>query len=156
LFVVSAGADWQRDLIRDAAAFAAGPSTRLAIADHDHDHDLARPLRPAAESQRGHRLFSVAALSLHWGSAGAGREMRVGVAARPPHPDRIRPATAHERGQPLALLLGQPSRSDWFCHADLRSRSRLDTGTESEINSSRSPGRCTACRQPGERSWSTH
>jgi hypothetical protein len=81
LFVVSAGADWQRDLIRDAAAFAAGPSTRLAIADHDHDHDLARPLRPAAESQRGHRLFSVAALSLHWGSAGAGREMRVGVAA---------------------------------------------------------------------------
>jgi hypothetical protein len=81
LFVVSAGADWQRDLIRDAAAFAAGPSTRLAIADHDHDHDLARPLRPAAESQRGHRLFSVAALSRHGGSAGAGREMRVVVAA---------------------------------------------------------------------------
>jgi hypothetical protein len=87
LFVESACADWQLDQIRDPAVMVAselvanavqhaGTTCRLAlryrarglaIAVYDHDPDLALPLRPVAESQRGHGLFIVAALSLHWG-----------------------------------------------------------------------------------------
>ena len=87
LFIESACADWQLDLIRDPARVVAselvanavqhaGTACRLTlrhrargltIAVYDHAPDLALPLRPVAESQRGRGLFIVAALSLHRG-----------------------------------------------------------------------------------------
>ena len=76
LFVVCACADWQLDLIRDGAGFRCGTGhAGLATAVYD-DHGRPRPgpLRsagPAAESQRGHGLFIVAALVCTGGSAGA-------------------------------------------------------------------------------------
>jgi hypothetical protein len=89
LFVDSACADWQLDQIRDPARVVAselvanavvhaGTACRLAlrcraggltIAVYDHAPDRAIPLRPVVESQRGHGLFVVAALSLDWGAS---------------------------------------------------------------------------------------
>ena len=87
LFVDAACIDWQLEVIRDDAMVVvselvanavvhAGTGCRvvlrygargLTIAVYDHAPDLALPLRPVTESQRGHGLFMVAALSLHWG-----------------------------------------------------------------------------------------
>ena len=88
LFIESACADWQLDLIRDPARVVASElvanavqhrghglpvvtlrhrARGLTIAVYDHAPDLALPLRPVAESQRGRGLFIVAALSLHRG-----------------------------------------------------------------------------------------
>jgi hypothetical protein len=47
----------------------------LTIAVYDYAPDRALPLRPVTESRRGHGLFMVAALSLHWGlSRGRGEK----------------------------------------------------------------------------------
>jgi anti-sigma regulatory factor (Ser/Thr protein kinase) len=87
LFFDAACTDWQLEVIRDDAMVVvselvanavvhAGTGCRvvlrygargLTIAVYDHAPDLALPLRPVTESQRGHGLFMVAALSLHWG-----------------------------------------------------------------------------------------
>jgi len=87
LFVEGACTDWQLEVIRDDAMVVvselvanavvhAGTDCRvmlrygargLTIAVFDHAPDLALPLRPVTESQRGHGLFMVAALSLQWG-----------------------------------------------------------------------------------------
>src|SRR3954471_17778156 len=87
LFVEGACTDWQLEVIRDDAMVVvselvanavvhAGTGCRvvlrhgargLTIAVYDHAPDRALPLRPVTESQRGHGLFMVAALSLHWG-----------------------------------------------------------------------------------------
>jgi anti-sigma regulatory factor (Ser/Thr protein kinase) len=95
LFVEGACTDWQLEVIRDDAMVVvselvanavvhAGTGCRvvlrygargLTIAVYDHAPDLALPLRPVTESQRGHGLFMVAALSLHWGlSRGRGEK----------------------------------------------------------------------------------
>src|SRR4051794_32412104 len=86
LFVEGACTDWQLEVICDDAMVVvselvanavvhAGTGCRvvlrhgargLTIAVYDHAPDLALPLRPV-ESQRGHGLLMVAALSLHWG-----------------------------------------------------------------------------------------
>jgi anti-sigma regulatory factor (Ser/Thr protein kinase) len=95
LFVDAACTDWQLEVIRDDALVVvselvanavvhAGTGCRvvlrcgaggLTIAVYDHAPDRALPLRPVTESQRGHGLFMVAALSLHWGlSRGRGEK----------------------------------------------------------------------------------
>jgi hypothetical protein len=95
LFVEGACTDWQLEVIRDDAMVVvselvanavvhAGTGCRvvlrygargLTIAVNDYAPDLALPLRPVTESQRGHGLFMVAALSLHWGlSRGRGEK----------------------------------------------------------------------------------
>src|SRR5918994_2358204 len=95
LFVEGACTDWQLEVIRDDAMVVvselvanavvhAGTGCQvvlrygargLTIAVYDHAPGLALPLRPITESQRGHGLFMVAALSLHWGlSRGRGEK----------------------------------------------------------------------------------
>src|SRR3954451_23323226 len=95
LFVEGACTDWQLEVIRDDAMVVvselvanavvhAATGSRvvlrsaargLTIAVYDHAPDLALPLRPVTESQRGLGLFMVAALSLHWGlSRGRGEK----------------------------------------------------------------------------------
>ena len=95
LFVEGACTDWQLEVIRDDAMVVvselvanavvhAGTGCRvvlrygargLTIAVYDHAPDRALPPRLVTESQRGHGLFMVAALSLHWGlSRGRGEK----------------------------------------------------------------------------------
>ena len=66
----------------------------------------------------------------------------------PTDPDRVPASSAHDLGQPVPFLIGQSTCSDWFSHRPPH--------TEDEINNSAIVGPRTACRQPGERSWSPH
>ena len=70
-------------------------------------------------------------------------------------PDRVAASTTHDLGQNLALVIGQSSCSDRVSHL---ATSLISSNDEIKSGSiAHSPGgRRTACRQTGERKWSTH
>jgi anti-sigma regulatory factor (Ser/Thr protein kinase) len=92
--VTAACSDWNLNTIRDDAVIVvselvsnavrhAGTGCGVAlqyrghgltIAAYDRNPDWVLPPRPVAENGRGHGLFIVAALSLHWGLTGGGQE----------------------------------------------------------------------------------
>jgi helicase len=70
-------------------------------------------------------------------------------------PDRVSASAAHDLGQSLSLVIGEPACSDGVCH--LRHVPDLDRCRDQDCEQhAPTPGRCSACRQPGERKWSPH
>jgi anti-sigma regulatory factor (Ser/Thr protein kinase) len=131
LFVAAACSEWDLDAIRgDAvvvvselvanAVLHAGTGCRVAlryrahgltVAVYDTNPGRVLPLRPVTENQRGHGLFIVAAMSLHWGVTRGVEEKCVWaflpVTAAATYPAEVRKA-AHDAAR-AALTHGADS-----------------------------------------------